>query len=67
MCSIGVSHRGVILYTAVTAVITYIIYSARSTTHVTRWFITTSLFPSESAVPASSSTDNNHNRRRKTH
>jgi hypothetical protein len=38
----------------------YIIYSARSTTHVTRWFITTSLFPSESAVPASSSTDNNH-------
>jgi hypothetical protein len=35
----------------------YIIYSARSTTHVTRWFITTSLFPSESAVPASSSTD----------
>jgi hypothetical protein len=38
----------------------FIIYSARSTTHVTRWFITTSLFPSESAVPASSSTDNNH-------
>jgi hypothetical protein len=37
-----------------------ITYSARSTTHVTRWFITTSLFPSESAVPASSSTDNNH-------
>jgi hypothetical protein len=37
-----------------------IIYSPRSTTHVTRWFITTSLFPSESAVPASSSTDNNH-------
>jgi hypothetical protein len=37
----------------------YIIYSARSTTHVTRWFITTSLFPSESAVPASSSNDNN--------